>query len=302
MGSEMCIRDRSQFPSLAVGRLPLSTSSDMDAAVAKILGRKLPSADGSLLLVRDRDGTIAFSAASAEVRTALASWNAQEVVRGADDTATHAALLDALKAGPVAVDYQGHGIEDLWNGRVLSTTDVTALAGSGRTSLIVAATCLNAYFIDIGRESLGAALLRTPAGGAWGVWASSALTLPTDHALLSKTLLSAVLDQGKTLGEATLEAKQAVTDPDVRETFHLLGDPSARAVATGSAALTARPTAQSGASGCGTPGDPMAALAPVVLAALAFTLRRRRPARAATARTGRVENAQSARGFRTRGE
>jgi len=46
----------------------------------------------------------------------------------------------------------------------------------------------------------------------------------------------------------------------------------------------------------------MAALAPLVLAALAFTLRRRRPARAATARTGRVENAQSARGFRTRGE
>jgi uncharacterized protein (TIGR03382 family) len=292
----------SEFPSLAVGRLPLSTPGDMDAAVAKILGRKLPGADGSLLLVRDRDGTIDFSAASAEVRTALAAWNAQEIVRGQDgtDTATHAALLDALKAGPAAVDYQGHGIEDLWNGRVLSTTDVATLSGSGATSLFVAATCLNAYFIDIGRESLGAALLRTPAGGAWGVWASSALTLPTDHALLSKTLLSAVLDQGKTLGEATLEAKRSVTDPDVRETFHLLGDPSARAVATRSTALTTRPPAQSAASGCGTPGDPMATLAPVVLAALAFTLRRRRPARAASVQTRCLKNAHSARGSPTR--
>jgi autotransporter-associated beta strand protein len=267
----------SQFPDLAVGRLPLSTPADMDAAVAKILGRKLPGADGSLLLVRDRDGTIDFSAASAEVRAALPTWNAQDLVRGADDSATHAGLLDALNSGPVAVDYQGHGVEDLWNGRVLSTTDSAALSGSGRTSLFVAATCLNAYFIDIGRESLGAALLRTPGGGAWGLWASSALTLPADHPLLSKTLLSAILDQGKTLGEATLEAKGAVTDPDVRTTFHLLGDPSARAVATQSSALPTRTSAQSAASGCGTPGDPMAALTPVVLAALAFTLRRRSP-------------------------
>jgi autotransporter-associated beta strand protein len=274
--------DSSGFPALAIGRLPLSTSGDMDAAVAKILGRKLGGADGSLLLVRDRDGAIDFSAASAEVQTALAGWNAQEVVRGADDTATHAALLTALKAGPVAVDYQGHGAEVLWNGRVLSTTDVTALAGSGSTSLVVAATCLNAYFIDIGIESLGSALLRTPAGGAWGVWASSALTLPTEHALLSKTLLSSALDSGKTLGEATLDAKHAVTDPEVRATFHLLGDPSASAVATKSSPLTVPPTTHSTA-GCGVPGAPAAWLAPLVLAVLAFS-GRRRPARPASVR------------------
>ena len=112
---------------------------------------------------------------------------------------------------PVAVDYQGHGAEDFCAGPILATTDVDALADAGSSPLLVAATCLNAYFVDIGREALGSALLRTPNGGAWRVWASSALTLPTDHALLSKTLLSGVLDEGLTLGEATLKAKQAVT-------------------------------------------------------------------------------------------
>ena len=105
------------------------------------------------------------------------------------------------------------------------------------------------------------------------MWASSAETVPTEHPLLSKTLLSAALNEGLTLGEATLKAKQAVTDPDVRATFHLLGDPSARAVAVKSSALTSG-SPKSGASGCSTPGGPLAVLAPLVI--LALSLRRRR--------------------------
>jgi uncharacterized protein (TIGR03382 family) len=100
------------------------------------------------------------------------------------------------------------------------------------------------------------------------------MTLPTEHALLSKTLLSVALNDGMTLGEATLKAKQAVSDPEVRATFHLLGDPSARAVAQRSSALTVG-SPKSSASGCSTPGSPLAALAPLVLAALALSLRRR---------------------------
>ncbi len=266
--------DSARGPELAIGRLPLSSAADMDAAVAKILGRRLATTQDSLLLVHDRDGSIPFSVASAEVRSALPGWNARALVRGADDDATHTALLEALRSGPVAVDYQGHGAEDFWAGRILGTADVDALSGAGTSSLVVAATCLNAYFIDTGREALGSALLRAPGGGAWGVWASSALTLPTEHALLSQTLLTATLDEGLTLGEATLKAKQAVTDPDVRASFHLLGDPSARAVAMRSSGLTSTGGPRSGASGCSTPGAPLAFLGPLVLA-LAWAGRRR---------------------------
>ncbi|MGZ3444621.1 MAG: C25 family cysteine peptidase [Myxococcaceae bacterium] len=269
--------DPSKGPELAIGRLPAANPADMDAAVAKILGRKLATPTDSLLLVHDRDGNIPFSAATADVRSALSGWNARDFARGADDDATHTGLLEAMRAGPVAVDYQGHGAEDFWAGRILNTSDVDALSEAGSSSLLVAATCLNAYFVDIGREALGSALLRTPNGGAWGVWASSALTLPTDHALLSRTLLSAVLDEGLTLGEATLKAKQAVTDPDVRASFHLLGDPSARAVAVKSSALSTTSTPKSGAAGCSTTGAPMAALAPLILAAVMLSARRRRP-------------------------
>ena len=268
----------SGIPQVAVGRLPLAVPGHMDAAVAKILGRALATPDDSVLLVHDRDGSIPFSVASAEVGAALVGWQTRDFVRGADDAANHTALLDSLRAGPVAVDYQGHGAEDIWGGRMLSTADVDALTNSGRASLVVASTCLNAYFLDIGREALGTALLRTPAGGAWGVWASSALTLPTDHALLSKTLLVATLQEGKTLGEATLEAKQAVTDADVRVSFQLLGDPSARAVATRNSALSLPAAPRAAASGCATQASPAAGLAPVVLLALVLSAWRRRAA------------------------
>jgi autotransporter-associated beta strand protein len=271
--------DGSGLPSVAVGRLPFSSSVQMDTAVAKILGRKLAHPGSSILLVHDRDGTIQFSSASAEVRRALPGWSAQDLARGPDDATNHTAVIEALRAGPVAVDYQGHGAEDLWAGRILSDTDVDGLADSAGTALLVASTCLNAYYLDIGRESLGAALLRTPGGGAWGVWASSGLTLPTEHAALSSALLSSALREGRTLGEATLAAKQVVTDPDVRATFHLLGDPSARAVAGSTAPLTGT-APRSSAMGCTSAPETTSTLG-VLLAVVAWLAvsRRRAPAR-----------------------
>src|SRR5262249_57474985 len=112
--------DSAKGRALAIGRLPVSTPAEMDAAVAKILGRTLatPSA-ASLLLVRDRDAQIKFSAASAEVRASLSAWSAQDLVRGDDDAASHTALLSALRAGPAVVDYHGHRAEDSSNAPVL---------------------------------------------------------------------------------------------------------------------------------------------------------------------------------------
>jgi MYXO-CTERM domain-containing protein len=212
------------------------------------------------------------------VRAALSGWNTQDLVRWYDDATSHTQLLSALRAGPAVVDYQGHGTEDTWNGRILTSDDVDALSNSGKTSLMVAATCLNAYFHDIGRETLGTALLRTPAGGAWSMWASSGMTFPTEHATLSSALFTAALDDALTLGEATLKAKQAVQDVDVRATFQLLGDPSARAVAAKSPAVTTpTPKPAANSSGCGTPVSPSVVVAMLALIGLAMAVRRRRP-------------------------
>jgi hypothetical protein len=89
-------------------------------------------------------------------------------------------------------------------------------------------TCLNGFFHDIDTECLAESLLKAP-GGALAVWASSGLSVPEAQAALDRKVLRLLLDgTGRTLGEAIQEAKRSASDPDVRRTWVLLGDPTLR--------------------------------------------------------------------------
>ena len=96
------------------------------------------------------------------------------------------------------------------------------------------------------------------------------MTLPGDHSTLNRSLVRALLLEGKTLGEATRDGLDTTIDPDVQSTFVLLGDPSARAVAM--QALEVGPKV---AAGCSSAGPGTGGLAMLALLA-AWTLRVRR--------------------------
>jgi hypothetical protein len=91
-------------------------------------------------------------------------------------------------------------------------------------------TCLNGYFHDpYPTESLVESLLKSKGGGAIAVWASSGLTEPEGQSLMNKSLIPLLFDgTSRTLGEATMEAKSATKDMDVRRTWILFGDPTTR--------------------------------------------------------------------------
>ena len=86
--------------------------------------------------------------------------------------------------------------------------------------------CLNGYFHDVYSHSLAEALLEAPNGGAVAVWASSTLTEPDGQAMMNRELSPALRRRALTIGEAISRAKQTVTDPDVRKSWILFGDPS----------------------------------------------------------------------------
>jgi len=122
------------------------------------------------------------------------------------------------------------------------------------------------------------ATLLAPGGGAWGAWGSTAMTYPYQHPMVDRALVRALLLEGRTLGEATRAALAGASDPDLLSTFVLLGDPSARAVSSKTAALQT-PT-RSGALGCSSSGAGTGTMA--VLAAVGLWLaatRRRVPVR-----------------------
>jgi len=270
--------------SLSVGRLPVRTSDETQAVVAKILGRQQADARSPILLVSDAHGSSDFPEMTGDIQAMLPDAPATVLVRATDtdvvtreDEVLHQEFIDAARAGPALVNYTGHGSELFWRGDIHTQTDVLALAGGG-TSLWMDMTCRTGFFQDPLHQSLAVATLLTPSGGAWGAWASTSDTYPSEHSNLNRTLVSGVLLDGKTLGEATREALAGVTDVDVASTFVLLGDPSARAVATTSAALTVS-TKSSASSGCSTTQTGSGTFVLLGALALWFATQRRRDAR-----------------------
>jgi hypothetical protein len=90
-------------------------------------------------------------------------------------------------------------------------------------------TCLNGLFQDIYSESIAEALIRNPSGGAVAVYASSGLTEPYAQSLMHRQFLTTLFSASPVrLGDAIIPAKSATSDPDVRKTWILIGDPSLR--------------------------------------------------------------------------
>ena len=266
---------------VSVGRLPVRSVADAQAVVAKILARQEATVRSPWLLVSDARGTSDFPEMTDDLRAMLPDAPATLVTRqldqhqqGALDAVAHQQVLDAVRAGPAFVNYTGHGTEGFWSGDLHTVDDVNAFAG-GPTALWAHMTCLAAFFQDPARQSLAVATLLEPTGGAWGAWGSTAITYPASHGALNRTLVKSLFVEGRTLGEATRDALAVAADPEVQSTFVLLGDPSARAVAT--QALTTSTPKSSGALGCSTAATGPGALAALLALAgwLAGTRRRR---------------------------
>ena len=69
--------------------------------------------------------------------------------------------------------------------------------------------------------------MKAPNGGAIAVWTSSSLTQPDQQTIMNRELLRQLFGSSSiTLGEAVARAKAAASDPDVRKSWVLFGDPS----------------------------------------------------------------------------
>jgi hypothetical protein len=78
-------------------------------------------------------------------------------------------------------------------------------------------------------DSLAESVLKARAGGAVAVWASSGQSEGVEQTILSQEFYRQLFGQTPlTVGEAAVRAKSAVSNPDIRRTWTLLGDPALR--------------------------------------------------------------------------
>ncbi|HZL19766.1 MAG TPA: C25 family cysteine peptidase, partial [Polyangia bacterium] len=238
--------DLDGVPELAIGRWPVRTADQAAAVVAKTLGYAGATDTGrGGLFVSDVDDTnLDFTDASTQAAAQVSGRMPVDMFRRADPGATEAALVDKLNAGPFLVNYLGHGSVEVWDD-LLNDTDAAALS-NGSPSIYVVMNCLNGFFQDLYTTSLAETLLEAP-GGAVAVWASSTLADFEQQPLFNQEFLMGI--GSKSLGEAAVAAKGAITDMDVRRTWLLFGDPTLLGSPTSPAASDA------GATDAGPPHD-----------------------------------------------
>ncbi len=201
------------------------------AAIRLLMERNLPLSLKTLLLttavyVADaNDATDDFEGAIEHMQ-ALTSLTPDVLFASKLQGQTAPTLLADLAQGVGMVTYLGHGSVALWDNNILDTDSALALANT-TFPFFINLTCLNGYFIIPTVDSLATTLLTDTAGGAVGVIASSSLTGFTPQTELGSALLGELFT-GATVGEALVAAKRVVSDPDVRRSYLLFGDPSMR--------------------------------------------------------------------------
>ena len=231
------------LPDMFIGRLPVQTASQVDDVVDKIVRyEQYPPGDDwnrNVLLVADDDAPV-FEAISEQIAGLLPpDYVATRVYAGdyppGDPTVDIASAIDG---GSIIVNYSGHGRVNgwgLWDGTndIFGLSDITALNNTHKLPLVVAANCLNGFFIGAQTEvSAGEAFLRLEDRGAVAVWASTDEGYASDHQVLMGEFYESVFQDGEyVLGAATSAAKIAAYSQDTNcgglvQTFVLFGDPA----------------------------------------------------------------------------
>jgi hypothetical protein len=220
---------------LAIGRLPVHTSQEASGMTEKLISYETGSPQDSALLVADDNLGFDFERANSQLAPLFPAGIAvQKINRGKLGTGSaKQQLMDGIARGQKIVNYVGHGSPSGWRSSLLTTADALALTNSGRYPLFVLMTCLNGEFQHPQLNPLATGLMTAQQGGAIAVWASSGLTRPPPQAFLNQQLYSLLFQldrqgRGPRLGDATMRAKSAISDLDVRRTWILFGDPSMR--------------------------------------------------------------------------
>jgi len=241
------------LPTIATGRLPVSTVDEATTVVGKIATYEGQSTNGpwtaNALMVADKDDTESFTQDSQSVQASLpTTMQVTDVfadTAGTPDAATKK-IVKAINSGQLLVNYLGHGSEGQWSGSDIFDTDaVSSLTNGSQLPVFLIMDCLNGFFQDVyAPPALGVTLMLAPNGGAVGVLASSGLNQPAPQTSLDGLVVQNALNakgQSAALGDAIVRAKSHISDADVRRTFILFGDPAMQVKATASTSGSTSP-------------------------------------------------------------
>jgi len=238
------------LPDLAVGRLPVNSISELDAAVSKIVAYETASPPGDwntrhLFVADDPETLYDFPAEAAKVMPLVPVTHTTTLLSCSDDpsnpdssfcgdvASTRAHLLAAWNSGALAVNWVGHSSWQQWeHNRLFHTDDLPLLTNSNRLPVVIEMTCFTGNFAhpDPLQTAMDESLVRFPGAGAVAAWGSSGEGLGTHNTPLHKAFYQASFGgSGGNLGDAMTSAKLSVAGGwggYMVDTYHYFGDPA----------------------------------------------------------------------------
>jgi uncharacterized repeat protein (TIGR01451 family) len=226
----------SGMPTIATGRLPVSTATEAQLVAGKVATYQGQSTNGPwtslALMVADMPDTEDFTKYSQVVQAQLPSaiQTTDVYLSSMSIPQAQTAILNAINSGQLLVNYSGHGSEDEWSGdNLFNGVEASTLTNGTALPVFLIMDCLNGFFQDVTQTPLAVSLMLAPNGGAVAVLASSGLNQATPQTILDKLVVQAAMGPAQlALGDAILKAKSGITDLGVRKTYNLLGDPAMR--------------------------------------------------------------------------
>ncbi|MEO0899650.1 MAG: type IX secretion system sortase PorU [Bacteroidota bacterium] len=242
---------------IAIGRLPIESLQQAEEIVDKIIqyvnnpdGEDFGSWRNRIVLVadhKDQDGSIHARQAdsySSRIEAGDACYNIEKIFMDnynlvitageKDFPEGRQALLDALNAGSLILNYTGHGGYNAWSdARIFTNSDLSGIENPGRFPVVMTATCTYGRFDDPFQRSGAEQLMMLPTTGAIAMFTTVRLVYSGPNATLNRNFYNHVFKfdsiQGRmpTLGEVLVKTKNEtyqVSNLNTRA-FTLLGDP-----------------------------------------------------------------------------
>jgi hypothetical protein len=236
-----------RLPDLMLGRLAVNDGAEASAMVNKIVAYEQSPVAGDwrrqvLAVAEDGDSAGNFAQQSDRLLAddLPAPYVATKVNYGVTHTSVGAAreaILAAINAGKLLVNFIGHAAVNQWADEALFTVaDVAGLSNGGKLPVMLAMTCYDGYYDspdlpDAASDALAEVVTRANGHGAVASWSPTGLGVCTGHDYLDRGFFEArFADARRTLGEATMGGKLKLwtsgSSLDLLDTYLLFGDPA----------------------------------------------------------------------------
>ncbi|MCD6170700.1 MAG: hypothetical protein J7J76_09160 [Candidatus Latescibacteria bacterium] len=244
-----CLIGDDLLPDLFVGRLPVSSSQELETVIDKIIAYETSSQFGSwrrrLLFIGGLGSEFRSQSEELIANFVPPQFDASRLYVWSSSPETDPyfggtqTLIDKIDQGLLLINFLGHGGGAIWSGaQLFNCEDVGRLHNTGRLPFVISLTCFTASFASPYGTSLGEQLLKSEGKGAVGVFGASGLGWVWHDYYLDQCLIPAFIEsEGLTVGEILAEARiqflsrysGSIAEAMARQCT-LLGDPATRLV------------------------------------------------------------------------